>query len=161
MKVIIAAQYVCCVPRILDCGCSSAAVNSSCDQTTGQCYCTEGAIGITCNECLPYNEIVEDNGCQSCDQCVLNLTDASNVLALQVSGVVSDAMLAVGLQDADTLNIDDVSAAIKMQQSLYDDILANITEINKEIGGVQNDSAALKALLDSQQQEVTERWREE
>ena len=109
-----------------------------------------------CDECLPYNEIVED-GCRPCDECVLNLTDATNALALQLNDTLFNTVMAVKLRDADTLNIDDVIATIDMQQLIYDSILANVTDINKEIVDVQNDTVVTKVMLESQQEEVTKR----
>ena len=143
----------------LDCECSSAAINGSCDQDSGQCYCSDGAMGLTCDDCLPYNEIVGDGGCQPCDQCVLNLTQANSYLESQLNGTLSDTMMAVDLQNADTLSIDEVNATIEMQMTLYDSIVANITDISEDIGSVANSSAMVKILLENQQQEVTDEER--
>ena len=150
-----ASKIPCMMMHYLDCMCSSAAINGSCDQDSGQCYCSDGVMGLTCNDCLPYNQLVGGSGCQPCDQCVLNLTDANSLLKSQLNDILSDAKMATDLRNADTLSIDDVNATIEMQMVLYDNILANITDISENIGDVANSSAMVIVMLENQQQEVT------
>jgi hypothetical protein len=51
-----------------DCACDSiGALDTYCNQSTGECVCKQGVGGAKCDQCLPGHFNIQDDGCTKCD----------------------------------------------------------------------------------------------
>lgn len=61
-----------------------------CNPANGQCSCLPGVVGKNCDSCPHRWVLIEDRGCQGCDNCQHQLLDETDALAAMLDPVKDD-----------------------------------------------------------------------